>query len=198
MWIGSAVLFTKHNPTDFLEQGVSPVRGVLAVGASYVAGFLLQTIIFALMDRITEPEPVPDSILECVDQLLKARLKHPTVQAPITRNELPLFCKWYVMEHSQELRNVLAEHEGDINLLVALPAALAITIAGGFWYLNATSTQPLSVALPLVALVVGWVGLGWFVYLKVREYRGTEKREACQMFFLLEMRNPDPTAKATE
>jgi hypothetical protein len=194
VWIGSVGVLAGVDPIGFLEQGVPLVRGVLAIAASYVTGFVVQTIAFMTMKALVKVPAVELQILDSAAAVVEARLREITIGSPIDRNQIPVFCKWYVKEHSQELRSVLAEHEGDINLVVAVPPALLIFIVAAVFRLEGNRANCNWVLISMIVFGITTV----LAMIKFTEYRRVEEREACQMFLLLQMRTSPAQSQMPE
>lgn len=125
MWVACvSLLFFKTNPLKFVEEGASPItRAGVFLALGYIVGFILQTLLFPLIAdvlklKIGTPETVKP-LGEQIRRILTARLPQDETQWLLAPEHLPEFCKFYILEHSKELKHIVVEKEDDINFMVA-------------------------------------------------------------------------------
>lgn len=128
MWLAIIMMILQQRPLAFVEEGNSLIRSALFIGISYIAGFVIQTLIFPLIaDRmkkhIHKHQPTDIKHVEKLKgQLIEAfKSKLPTDKKEwaVPDDDLRSFCKLYVLENSSTVGMFLLEKEDDINFMVA-------------------------------------------------------------------------------
>jgi hypothetical protein len=186
MWIACLLLlFFKKNPMDFVEDGKSPAaRAVMLIAASYITGFCIQTLLFpVLVDIMKKHIGVPCDVKdlgEQIQRILVAKLPENEIRWTVPLADLPIFCKFYILEHSKELKNILLEKEDDINFIAAniLPGPLLIIswfIFKGYpWWI---------IVISIICLFV----IAALLFRRLVFYLRSEKVEWYEIFLLLQL-----------
>ena len=196
MWVSVAFLLLLTNtPLSFVENSDNPLmRSLLILAIGYVSGFCLQTILFPL---ITNPlkarivlHPSLHKLPDLVEKLVHARLPRTDIEGAVARDRLPLLCKFYVLEHSQELRKLVLEKEADINLLVANMVPGPLLLVTWTWRNYSVQTTVWVVSLVIVVVLL----LLW----RLRRYLAREVEEWYETFLVLQLTNYDVESSASK
>lgn len=210
MWVAwVSLLVFKINPLKFVEEkdGNAFIRTGMIIAVGYIAGFILQTLIFSLVDwgksKIGIPKTVK-SLSEQVEEILITKLPDNEIKNKTKKDmsedennwrvhpdHLPEFCKFYVLEHSKELKHMVLEKEDDINFLVAnfIPAPMLIFALLVF---NERPQHEINIAAVFIFI------LGYVWYRRLKHYLKKEKEEWFELFLLLELKPSEGEIKIKE
>src|SRR5260221_3521736 len=160
MWVSVAsILLWSSTPLSFIEEGDNPVvRSIFVLALGYMTGFCLQTVLWPLIINPLKNKlgvsPSLKMLTEYLEGVFEARLPPPEPQDRVTRDRLPLLCKLYVLENSQELRKLLLEKEADINFLVAVMVPGPLLLVTWTWFETRRLPTTLSITAFAVTLVL--------------------------------------------
>ena len=187
LWLGIGYYFIKmmtgaerFSPLDDAGITGTAERLIVLLGAAYLLGFGLQTMLWPLLvDRVKQKTQVPDA---CPGLYLAAErvIDHeimPDVRS-LPRAEIPHVCKLYVLEKSSVLRSVVLEAEDDLNFIAAylIPGP---ALAGLYCWSRFTSITGRAVTLAAV------IGAWWWIHQQLRRYLEHEYRDWFATFLIL-------------
>lgn len=135
IWAGIIWLLATEEPAELVRKATM-IQVILFLSVSFVAGYMFQLLSFARVCALAErvggrrsgPAGVPE--LEQVRAWLHTEGTMWFGPTPaLTDERVAAFCKRWVLEKSEHLRNDIVELENEVNLLVALiPPLMAVPV----------------------------------------------------------------------
>ena len=121
MWLGALVLIAGQNLITFFTRGNPWIITAGFITVSYAIGYVVQKMCFKLLKQ---PRDIGDDLFTKVDT--EMRILMGENNGIWNKSNLPILCKWYVLENTVQLKIFLFEREVGINSRIAIPPSLFI------------------------------------------------------------------------
>lgn len=128
-----------------------------------------------------------DELDKQLEEILKAELPVKVKKLAFQSDDIPGFCKYYILEFSDEMRRKVMEKENDINLMVAsmIPVPLL------FFSIMKDSLIGWRIWLAIISVLIFWIVLAF----RLKHYVNGEKEEWRKIFLLLQMYKDENNAE---
>jgi hypothetical protein len=212
IWLGGLILATGQDLFTFLAIGNPWIKTTGFLIVSYAIGYILQKYFFG---KYNDNESAPDDKnllvssvndeLDVLFQKISINDKEGKYKSLVDNNTIwyktsaPELCKWYVLEHSGQLKTIIMDKEVGINFLVAIPRAMLVLSIGiilyGSWniYGNINDILKISNLKIIFYIFIGLIGAASSLLLIIDKWdkkevikkRKEERDQWCKMFLLL-------------
>jgi energy-coupling factor transporter transmembrane protein EcfT len=184
MWICGGLLIGGKDPLDLVGRSPWGLHVGFFIAGSFVLGFVLQTVVFWVLDKRVPYPGLTDDLHPAKRQAahLRKALCDDCGLNEIDDSRIPKFCRNLALEYGTYSRHRLLEFENEINFMVALAISLPVVSIGWFFYQGLLSVS---------AWILGVLTLGYLLFTRTRipEMRRHESGMWCEKYLILRARS---------
>jgi hypothetical protein len=137
LWLATGLWICGHGPLEWFDNPTTTKRLILFFGVSYLVGYVVHSLVFAVLDTSKRWAPRPESppwiTIQNLKSTVRAAVQSDPRLAELNEHQLAQHCKRYAAKDSPYFQSVFSEFEDEVNLTAGMSVPLIVlSIVGVF------------------------------------------------------------------